>query len=64
MVSGLQDISKQAGALFRRYTIVRVGAAVKSPTGSVATLPLKDKFFIEREVVAASKHFFLLGSWP
>jgi hypothetical protein len=42
MLAGLQDISEEACTLFRRDTIIGIGAAVEPPAGSIATLSLKD----------------------
>lgn len=60
MLARLQNVAEETGTFFGRHTIVRVRAAVESPTSSIATLSLKDKLFVEWEVVASGKHFFLL----
>jgi hypothetical protein len=64
MLTRLQYISEKACAFFRRHAIVGIGATIKAPTGSVATLALKNKLLVEGEIMAASKHLLFLGSWP
>jgi hypothetical protein len=64
MLTRLKDISEKACPFFGRNPIVRIGATIKAPTGSVATLALKNKLLVEGEIMATSKHFLLLGSWP
>jgi hypothetical protein len=64
MLTRLQDISEKACAFFGRHAIVGIGATIKAPTGSVATLALKNKLLVEGEIMATSKHFLFLGSWP
>jgi hypothetical protein len=61
MFSWLKNVSEETGTFLRGDAVVWIGAAVKSPTSSIAALSLQNKLFVEREVVTTREHFLFLS---